>query len=201
LSYLSIQKDDLFKRIKQRNQELNHYDYGFIYKGKKESENFDHYRTISPEDFEKHKLGVCWDYVEQEARDFKSFGFKNTNKPLEDMQFSLYYICHTTEDGINPTHTWLGFKYNGNVYAFESSWLSHQGIHKFKDEKSMISTYAKWHKSGIKSKIINQYIIKYAPRIKFGKTPQQYMNDIHYSSGIYYSTTDPKYKNKIKYRL
>ena len=200
MSYLSIQKDDLFEKIKKRNQELNHYGYGFIYNGKKETENFDYYKTISPIDFEKHKMGVCWDYVEVEARDLWSYGFNCTIKPLEkDKEFSLYYIIHTTKDGINPTHTWLGFRYNNSIYSFESSWGKYQGIHKFTSEKAMLNTYQRWHKEDIKSDIDNCYIFKFKPRTKFGKTPMQYMNSIHSTGKCYFSTNTNH--QKLDYHL
>ena len=203
MSYLKIKNnsESLLNQITSFNKELNTWDYGFLHNGKK-SLNFDYYKTISPQDFEKHKIGVCWDYVEYEARKLKSYGMKCVTTPLtNDKEFSLYYIVHTTEDGIDPTHTWIGFRLNKNIYSFESSWGKYQGIHKFANEKIMIDTYRNWHShsSDIKSKIHNCYVFKYNPKIKFNKTPIQFMNGIHSTGKCYFSTNTNH--QKLDYHL
>ena len=199
MSYLSIDKqNNLLPQIKQYNQKLNAYQYGFLVNGKK-SEDYDKYRTISPEELERTKIGTCWDYVELEAKYLSSLGFICTVKPLEEKQYSLYYIELEDNDGDQPTHSWLGFKLNGKYYAFESSWKQKRGIHIFNSEKDMINTYEKWHKlcyqkNGIKSRIL----MKYKPKRKYNQSCYQYMHGIH-TNGVCYLTDKNRYI--VKYKL
>jgi hypothetical protein len=105
------------------NKILNTYDYGFLIEGVPTT-NIDwhtqwrQYRTISPEDFYKHKIGVCWDYTAFEAYYFKNF--------FPDIKFKTYYIELEGSD----THTFLVYQLGGKFYHFESSYKKIQGIHK-----------------------------------------------------------------------
>lgn len=144
--------DVVLNDIVQYNEKLCKYNWGFVHKGKilsdTESDMFELYRTISPERFHQYEIGVCWDYVSAEAEWFLDIGFDITMNELRDETFSQYYIEY--QDGEkNPTHTWISFQYNENVYIFEASWKKYVGIWRFDSEKSMVKTYSSlWMKNG-----------------------------------------------------
>ena len=106
---------------------LNSYDYGYISKNKekvKEMKNFFYdYRSSSISEFEKNKIGVCWDYVHYEANWFKKHKYK----------YETYYIQVQDKDNNCPSHTYLVFYLPNdlNVYYFESSWEKYKGIERF----------------------------------------------------------------------
>jgi len=154
------------------NNTLNAYDYGYIVDGKPviEFDDFDKYRTISPEDFAKYKIGVCWDYVAFEYVYFMKH-FKNTNPRC------FYIQCNTTNHQ-EPTHTWLGFEYNGKTYSFESSWQTEQGIREFDSVKEMLKYYKKAQLTFISKQ--NMHCTGYTIRefeqpSKFNLNPSEYM--------------------------
>jgi len=106
---------------------LNTWGYGLLTKNKEvitndiEPEQFaDLYRTISPQDFEKYKVGVCWDYTEYERYYFKKYF---------DYKFKTYYI--ELDNLSSSTHTFLVYEDSGKYYYFESSYRRYQGIHVF----------------------------------------------------------------------
>lgn len=106
---------------------LNSYDYGYISKNKekvKVMKNFFYdYRSSSISEFEKNKIGVCWDYVHYEANWFKKHKYK----------YETYYIQVQDKDNNCPSHTYLVFYLpnDSNVYYFESSWEKYKGIERF----------------------------------------------------------------------
>jgi len=157
------------EKIKQFNIYLNQFDYGMILNGitYTNNPNFDNYITISPQNFEKYKCGVCWDFTTYEYNYFK------THFPF--VEIKCYYIQLNTLDNIEPTHTWLSFKYNNYIYSFESSWLDLQGIRKFTSEKDMLDFYLAKHIKASKSKCTGLIITEYIPPIIFGQTPEEFM--------------------------
>ena len=79
------------------------------------------YRTISPKDFEKYKIGVCWDYCAYEEYIFRT-------------QLKIPYTCYYIETAppASDTHSFLIFRKNGKFYKIESSFSSFRGIKKNK---------------------------------------------------------------------
>ena len=168
------------------------FNYGFIVNGKVEQENFNKYKTVSPEEFERIKTGVCWDFAEYEAKVFKEiFKYDFTIGKLVNGKFSLYYI--QMDDNENcPTHTWLAYKTNNKVFVLESAWTSNRGIHEYSSEWDMINKYRdRWLEDySIKYPLA---IWKYKPFKKFNLTCTQYM-DIIYDTGRVIYSTHPKIK-------
>ena len=153
------------KTPRDLNKILNSYKYGYVIHGKPyEGDDFSKYTTLSPEQFAKYKIGVCWDYVAYEYWYFKKY-FKY---PVQ-----LYYI---EGDNGNKSHTWLTYTDNGSVYAFESSWKSYQGIHKFKDVNDMSITYSSKFAKTCKTKGLIMY--KMTQIDEYGLDPNTYMDRI-----------------------
>ena len=52
---------EIFYNISKINKKLNKYDYGMLYNGKRLTNQLNGglYRTITPRDFEKYKIGIC----------------------------------------------------------------------------------------------------------------------------------------------
>lgn len=119
--------------IANLNDTLNDFNYGIVVDGQVVTENldFDKYRTLSSKEFLKYKTGVCWDYTHFEALYFT----RMLEMPLVkgdwlrfDNTFSMYYMEFDDKDGDQPTHTWLAYRLNDRIYAFESSWKSYRGL-------------------------------------------------------------------------
>lgn len=126
---------------------LNSYDYGYIKNGKKIKgmENFfDDYKSLTISEFEKYKIGVCWDYVHYEAYWFDKHGYK----------YDTFYIQVQDEDNDCPSHTYLVFYLPGSnkVYYFESAWGKYQGIEEFDNINKLHNTIKERHITSANSK-------------------------------------------------
>lgn len=171
--------------IENLNDALNNFNYGIVVDGLVVTGNldFEKYRTLSSKEFLKYKTGVCWDYTHFEALYF--------NRMLEmqlvegdwlrfDNTFSIYYMEFDDKDGDQPTHTWLAYRLNDRIYAFESSWKQYKGITEFASEEDMIQTYIDRQKRfyrSIDNPIYSPKIWKYSP-IKPGLDCVQFMKRI-----------------------
>lgn len=124
------------------NKELNKYDYGVLINGKVET-NMDNInfsqdcRTISVSDFAKYKAGVCWDYVNYEAKWFKSHGY----------EYQAYYL-ELDDNNRMLAHTFILFKVpnSDKVYHFESCWFKYRGIEAFNTESEALMTITNRHR-------------------------------------------------------
>lgn len=108
------------------------FQYGGLVNGKlKPDIDFDtEYIMQSPAQFEKSKIGVCWDYVSYEADYFK--------KHFPNVQFSTYYLQFFNK-GECPSHTILTFILNGKHYYFENSFRMFAGVYEAKSEADIIN--------------------------------------------------------------
>lgn len=183
---IKFYNEKIFDTPEKFNSYLNTFEYGYYINGKNtyETDDFNNYRTISLDDFIFNKCGTCWDYTEYEAYYFQKYlGFKCTTSPLtQSKTFCMYYMQHIDDDKDMPTHTWLAYNLNGNIYSFESSWKSYQGITKFNNEYEMIMEYDKRQRKYYKNHNNNlqqSLFIKYVPSTKFNLTPDEFMNNIY----------------------
>lgn len=198
LDFLDTPNSQIFSNILFIAHSLFHqYDWGYKINGKNvtDSDNFKHYKTISPEKFEKDKCGVCWDYVEYEARKLEELGLKPTTDALKNNEYSLYYMQHHSVDGVEPTHTWIAFKLDNQLHVMETAWKSlgkKKMIQDFKNEKEMIDCYIKnqedyYEKNQGKNYLKEVIILRYNKHKKFGLTPDEYMEGIHKNGKIVYN--------------
>jgi len=158
---------DLFEKIKSLNERLNNYDYGIPNQLSDSDEYFEkYYKLLSPEEFEKYKCGVCWDYVVYESYFFKKY--------FSNIKFETYFQLTTNENDYYVTHTFLIFELDKNYYWFESSWKSECGIYKFNNKKECIKNIMK----KCKYKNYKQYLCKYNALNKnmYGMNCKEYMN-------------------------
>lgn len=184
----------LMSEINKLNLTLNDYEYGYRMNNRNviQQDDFENYRTISPKMFKIDKCGVCWDYVEYQAIEFEKMGFRITLEPLQEKEYSLYYMQHDSIDGCNPTHTWLGFKLDYMVYSFESSWKSIAGVKPFKNEKLMMDYYidqqVKHYKKQEGPDYLNKVmIIKFLKHNQFGLDCDSYMNGMYDTGNTIYT--------------
>lgn len=86
--------EDIFNKIKD-------YEYGFVADGERfnDDSSFDwrKYRLSSPTEFEKNKIGICWDYCEYIADALDKKGIK----------YNLYFLNLITGEGEFTTHTFI----------------------------------------------------------------------------------------------
>lgn len=129
-------------------RQLNSYDYGFVKKNGEKVKGmknfFEDYRSLTISEFEKYKIGVCWDYVHYEADWFKKHKYR----------YETFYIQVQDEDNDCPSHTYLVFYLPNSrkVFYFESSWGKYQGIEAFNNINQLHNTIKDRHIKNAKSK-------------------------------------------------
>ena len=152
-------------------------EYGFIWNGKKYTDDFSNYHTISPIDFSKYHIGVCWDYANYEYEYFKEY-FKN-------IFCQLYYIemAGLPEE---PTHTWLSYETNNKVYVIESSWESNRGIHEYDTKEEMLEDYImKFIESNNANETEAKYsVLTYSPPAIYNMSPICFMDYVWKSGQV-----------------
>lgn len=147
--------DDLYRNLCQQ------FEYGYCndgekYTGKKlDKDNYEHYKTLSPIDFMKHKVGTCFDFARFEFEYIVKYLY-NSSEEISDLK--LWYI-ECVQGPYRPCHTWVSYRRHGELQALEVSWYKHRGIHTYKTEDDMLDDYAKRH---CKSK--DYVILKIGPR-------------------------------------
>ena len=154
---------------------LNTFEYGMLDSDLNKTNSTSSYRTISPTNFFKYKIGTCWDFVAAEAYYFrKAFAnYKITSQDLKDNTYSLYFI--QKDDSSKQTHTWLAYMKQNKITVIESAWGKMMGIHTFSSEEEMISKYIESFVSGSQKYIL----YKYHPVGKYGLKPDEYLDYIY----------------------
>lgn len=126
--------DSIFDKILKLNDRLNDYEYMVPNNGNpithiKNDDFVKYYILLSPNEFEKYKGGICWDYVAYEAMYFRA--------KYPNIKFETYYqVIDNRND--NPTHTFLIFEFNKKWYWFESSWKPNCGVYGFDNKNDCI---------------------------------------------------------------
>ncbi|MCM1295168.1 MAG: GNAT family N-acetyltransferase [Muribaculaceae bacterium] len=95
------------------------------------AQDWDNYLVVqSPQEIERSKVGVCWDYTSYEAWYFKH------NFPK--VKVTTWYIVYGLQPDC-PTHTFLTFTYQGNHYYFDSSFSDVAGVWAADSEKDILN--------------------------------------------------------------
>lgn len=124
-------------KIKELNKTLNDFDYGMVINGRPVHDitavKPEEYITISASEFERHKLGTCWDFVNYEADVLRKMG----------ISYKCYFAIMGEEGRkVTPTHTFLTFKSkDGSVYWFESSWGGNKGLRSYSNEEELLTDF------------------------------------------------------------
>lgn len=141
---LLILKRKLSKIIKL-NTALNKFGYGYVNKDTEELEEpkvptdwGKNYHYLSPEEFERVKGGVCWDYAEYQYRVLRKAGYQVIN----------FYIELSNYD----THTFTVVKSDNYYIYLESSYQTMQGV------------YVANHVADIFNTILNNMVKKYGEK-------------------------------------
>lgn len=126
--------ESVFDKILKLNDRLNDYEYMIPNNGNpithiKNDDFIKYYVLLSPNEFEKYKGGVCWDYVAYEAMYFRA--------KYPNIKFETYYQVIDNKND-NPTHTFLIFEFNKKWYWFESSWKPKCGVYGFDNKYDCI---------------------------------------------------------------
>lgn len=164
--------ESIFDKILKLNDRLNNYEYMVPNNGNpithiKNDDFVKYYILLSPNEFEKYKGGVCWDYVAYEAMYFRA--------KYPNIKFETYYqVIDNRND--NPTHTFLIFEFNKKWYWFESSWKKNCGIYGF-DNKSDCIEYI-MQKLKLPGKNYGTYVCKFdaTDATMYGMNCVGYMN-------------------------
>lgn len=164
--------DSIFDKILKLNDRLNAYEYMVPNNGNpithiKNDDFIKYYVLLSPNEFEKYKGGICWDYVAYEAMYFRA--------KYPNIKFETYYqVIDNRND--NPTHTFLIFEFNKKWYWFESSWKKNCGIYGF-DNKSDCIEYI-MQKLKLPGKNYGTYVCKFdaTDATMYGMNCVGYMN-------------------------
>lgn len=124
----------IFDEIKKFNSELNKWDYGVLINGKVVTDadkiDWSKYKTIPIKLIDKYHVGICWDFVNYEA-----WWMSQRNIKYE----AYFFVMSRNEDNTDIiTHTFITIAIDGELYWFESSWFSQQGLHKISSFKDVI---------------------------------------------------------------
>ena len=127
--------------LRQFNDYLNSFDYGAVINGEKHTDldnvDWSEYKTLSPEDFEDARMGICWDFVNYQHRVFELCGIENK---------SYFYVKRLSDDPADiVTHT-FSMLYDDTAW-FESSLQSHQGIFEVKSAQDVFDALEKAYPS------------------------------------------------------
>ena len=164
--------ESVFDKILKLNDRLNDYEYMIPNNSNpithiKNDDFIKYYVLLSPNEFEKYKGGICWDYVEYEAMYFRA--------KYPNIKFETYYqVIDNRND--NPTHTFLIFEFDKKWYWFESSWKPNCGVYGF-DNKSDCIEYI-MQKLKLPGKNYGTYICKFdaTDATMYGMNCVGYMN-------------------------
>lgn len=126
---------DILPAIIDLNKRLNTFGYGLYVNGKyrphSTSEDYDkYYRVTSPQEFEKQRGGICWDYAEYTATWLTKY--------FPDIKWTAWFIVVNNEAD-NPTHTLITFKHNGDIIYPESSFKKIAGVWSAKSDKDILN--------------------------------------------------------------
>ena len=175
------------RNSKELNAILNEYSYGILIDGYPETDdakiNWMKYRSMSVKEFEKHRIGCCWDYVMYEHYWFKA----------NDIPHKLFYI----EGGRNQdTHTFLVYEENNKYLLFESSWKEKCGVYEFKTLDDLLMYYSKEFTKYF-DKEYKRYVLYEYEQPKTGITCTEFMTHI-YKNGIMKRNVGMYYEILIK---
>lgn len=142
------------------------FDYGFMYNGKKCTGydlDFLVYKTLTPQEVLKYRIGTCWDYTTVEYLLFKKY--------MPDITCQCFYV--EAEDDTN--HTWLAFYRDHSINIFEYSWYDLRGIHTFSTEAEMLNFYTIKFLAATSSFCRSIVVFKYIPPNKYHLSPDEFM--------------------------
>lgn len=164
--------ESVFDKILKLNDRLNDYEYMVPNNGNpithiKNDDFVKYYILLSPNEFEKYKGGICWDYVAYEAMYFRA--------KYPNIKFETYYqVIDNRND--NPTHTFLIFEFDNKWYWFESSWKTNCGVYGFDNKNDCIEYIMQ--KLRLSGKNYGDYICKFdaTDATMYGMNSIGYMN-------------------------
>ena len=126
-SYIE-ETDKSLAALLDMNKKLNEYSYGYISNSKVcKRFNPEKYISMSIMEFQKHKIGLCWDYCRYQEKYLKSF-YPNTQN---------YYLEMDNEDG--ASHTITIVKIGDTFYYTESSDKRNTGVYQANDINDIFS--------------------------------------------------------------
>lgn len=150
-------------------EKIKSWDYGYLKGSKrmtgKDLKDFSNYILIGNDKFEKEKIGTCWDFTMYEADFFRKYF---------DYEYKLWYFMEDNGDN----HTWLSYKKDKEIRAFEVAWKDYSGIHSFDSEKIMTNFY-------INDDTEDYFILNFDYFDCTGMTPSQFMLKILLSGQFY----------------
>ena len=144
-------------RILEFNRRMNSMEYILPINGKIiveiKMQDYDNYKTLTRNEFIKYNGCVCFDYVMYEDWYFTT---KFSNIPHR-----TFYCDFTDVDGDHPSHSFLLFYIDNDVYWFESSWKIMRGVYKFSSENMALSYIIDVLKKNAEEKIVDEFICEY----------------------------------------
>ena len=177
---------DLFSKCKELYEKIRYFEYGIpvdgVIKNVPSAEYYvKNYRFLKPEEFEKYKGGICWDYVEYERK------FLEVN----DIDFNQYYLITNTPPNYD-THTFITVKDGDELIYIESSFkrVEHiiDGVQKFKSLEDIVKliTTNMWYCND-NDKHFDEFkydVCKFKGHPQYGCTCEEYMKWMDDNSDI-----------------
>lgn len=177
---------DLFSKCKELYEKIRYFEYGIpvdgVIKNVPSAEYYvKNYHFLKPEEFEKYKGGICWDYVEYERK------FLEVN----DIDFNQYYLITNTPPNYD-THTFITVKDGDELIYIESSFkrVEHiiDGVQKFKSLEDIVKliTTNMWYCND-NDKHFDEFkydVCKFKGHPQYGCTCEEYMKWMDNNSDI-----------------
>jgi archaellum component FlaC len=177
---------DLFSKCKALYEKIRYFEYGIpvdgVIKPVPSAEYFvKNYHFLKPEEFEKYKGGICWDYVEYERKCLE----------VNDIDFNQYYIITNTPPNYD-THTFVTVKDGDDLIYIESSFkrVEHiiDGVQKFKSLEDIVKliTTNMWYCND-NDKHFDEFkydVCKFKGHPQYGCTCEEYMKWMDDNSDI-----------------
>ena len=177
---------DLFQKCKELYEKIRYFEYGIpvdgVIKPVPSPEYFaKNYHFLKPEEFEKYKGGICWDYVEYERKCLE----------VNDIDFNQYYLITNTPPNYD-THTFITVKDGDELIYIESSFkrVEHiiDGVQKFKSLEDIVRliTTNMWYCND-NDKHFDEFkydVCKFKGHPQYGCTCEEYMKWMDDNSDI-----------------
>ena len=123
------------EQIQDSIEELNTYEYGVLVDGEHitDLEGFDFdddYRVIPVDEFERERIGICWDFTNYQHRLYDELGYPNT------CYMFVQRLSDNPEDII--THSFIIVEVGGESYWAESARYKDRGVHRVDSYKDVV---------------------------------------------------------------
>lgn len=156
------------KEIKKLNNELNSYEFGVPFNPNPDDIDNEekYYKSLTPKELDKYKMGVCWDFTHY----YCDWAKKNN---LE--YYAVLFVYQYKND--TKTHSFPIIKLDNKYYILESAWGKMKGVYEKNSLDEAINFYLdKWKKYIKETDHISIFKFDGADKKLEGLTDKEWLN-------------------------